>query len=483
MYESPFSSTINNIGRAFKYLWGSYSSQSGGSSTVVVTPQKDRGCFPCTNWYISKDNTCRACNEGASDRVSLNTMGNSYAFASLCIYDICPWPYVPPGTLQMNAYGYYSAPAFDASPSPSKLSDFSDLCKGNIHLGGTVATIAVIAVILLGTYAVAISFAAMGHDEALTTDRRRKLVLGMLLTTVSPAVDFISDLMYIVSTLFYNDIIFIVCCAFYLLPMFFFWRMLLKHGVHFGFYFGKPPAFAVMEKYDSFPKALLGLAGYLPLYIINLPISLPLFLVGHVLYCCKVFPISRVSNLWLRIYTRSTRHTSSVVIIIPLLQQSIFEEMLTESVPQMIIQIVNNTFTNVWTPLSYFSTIMSGVMILNGIWRLVYYRIYLKTAIHAIPTDLENEVFNFSSIEVGERPLGKAASYAKVAQPPVLELNSIVTAVCSPTKSRPNHNRYTLLTLIFLGHPLYNCDADVRKRRIFASDPTARGCECSGASR
>jgi hypothetical protein len=38
----------------------------------------------------------------------------------------------------------------------------------------------------------------------------------------------------------------------------------------------------------------------------------------------------------------------------------------------MVIQIVKNTFTNVWSLLSYFSTAMSSVMILNGIWRLVY---------------------------------------------------------------------------------------------------------------
>jgi hypothetical protein len=273
----------------------------------------------------------------------------------------------------------------------------------------------------------------MGHDEHLSNTRRRKLVVGMLLTTVSPAIDFISDLMYIVSTLFYDDVMCIICCIFYILPMFFFWRMLIKYGVHFGFYIGKPPAFAVMDKYDSIPKALLGLVGYFPLYIINLPISLPLFLLGHVLYCCKVFPITRVSNLWLRLYTRSTRHTSSVNIIIPLLQESIFEEMLTESVPQMVIQILNNTFTNVWSPLSYFSTAMSGVMILNGIWRLVYYRLYLKIKIDAIPTDLSDDVFTSTSIQEGDMPVGKPLSSAKVA--PELELSNIVSAVCCPSRA------------------------------------------------
>jgi hypothetical protein len=222
--------------------------------------------------------------------------------------------------------------------------------------------------------------------------------------------------------------------------MFFFWRMLVKHGVHFSLYFGKPPAFAVMDKYDSIPKALLGLVGYLPLYIINLPISLPLFLVGHVLYCCKVMPISRVSNLWLRLYTRSNKHTSNVVIIIPLLQESIFEEMLTESVPQMIIQIVNNTFTNVWSPLSYFSTTMSALMILNGIWRLCYYRLYLKIKIDAIPTDLSNDVFSFKSIEEGEKSLGKAVKVA--AQ---IELDTIVSAV-SPCSTANPHAPFVLCT-------------------------------------
>ena len=148
--------------------------------------------------------------------------------------------------------------------------------------------------------------------------------------------------------------------------------MLVKHRVHFSFYIGSPPAWATLEKYDSILKAFLGLAGYLPLYIINLPVFLPLFLIGHALYCCKVFPVCRVSNLWLRYYTRSTKHTSNYVILLPMLQESIFEEMITESLPQMILQIINNTLTNMWSPLSYISTAASGIMILDGIWRLGY---------------------------------------------------------------------------------------------------------------
>jgi len=84
----------------------------------------------------------------------------------------------------------------------------------------------------------------------------------------------------------------------------------------------------------------------------------------------------------------------------------------------------------VWSPLSYFSTAMSGIMILNGIWRLVYYRMYMKIAINAIPSSLSDDIFMFSSIEDGESPLGGKYTAVKRA-PPAMELNEIVTAVRS----------------------------------------------------
>jgi hypothetical protein len=425
--------------------------QLGGSWPSFIPDDDEerflgQACFPCGYWYIREGNVCKPCGDGASDRATLNSMGNTFAFATRCVRNICPWPYVvASGPMTNEMWRNVERRKFDSGSPPeySTLSTYvPGVCGTNIHLGGTITTISVIAFIMLLIYSVSISFAAAGRDEQLTSTRRRNLLVGMLMTTASPAVDFISDLMYIVSTLFFNDIICIVCIFFYMLPMFFFWRMLQRHGVHFGFYFGKPPAFAVMEKYDSFPKALLGLAGYLPLYLVNLPVLLPLFVAGHVLYCCKVFPISRVSNLWLHLYTRSNKHTSSVVIIIPLLQESIFEEMLTESVPQMIIQIVNNTLTNGWGPLSYFSTSMSALMILDGVWRLVYYRLYLKIKIDAIPTDLSRDVFNFQCIAEGENSLGKSVK-AEI----LLEMGSIVSAVPPPP---PIHATVTCCNLMLL---------------------------------
>lgn len=413
LHSWSISDSLRSLTVKLKFLWGTSISSGIIGDNIIMTSKSGKGCAPCSNWFISKDNTCQACNQGANDRAALNSLGDTFMFATRCVFDICPWPYVPADMYKLNHV------FADVNSLPL---DSRGVCTA-IHLGGSTATITVIAIILLGTYIASICVAlAVSQDEAMTIIRRRKLVLGMIMTTASPAVDFVSDIMYIVSTLFYDVGILVVACLFFMLPMYFFWRMLNKHGVHFSFYIGSPPAFAVMEKYDSIPKALLGLVGYLPLYVINLPVMLPLFLLGHVLYCCKIFPISRVSNLWLRLYTRSTKHTNNVVIIIPLLQESIFEEMLTESVPQMVIQIVNNSITHVWTPLSYFSTAMSSIMILNGIWRLAYYRLYLKIGVDAIPTDLSDEIFHFSSIEVGAHPIG---SVSGVKSDALMELKTV----------------------------------------------------------
>jgi len=126
------------------------------------------------------------------------------------------------------------------------------------------------------------------------------------------------------------------------------------------------------------PKVIYGFLVHLPFYILNLPTILPLFLAGHFLYCAKLIPLSNVSNMWLRLYTGTIPcvtfsqcvvgessfagrrdHDSKSSIIVHLLQESIFEEIVAESLPQLIIQAINQTMNREWTTLGYISIIMS----------------------------------------------------------------------------------------------------------------------------
>jgi hypothetical protein len=52
-------------------------------------------------------------------------------------------------------------------------------------------------------------------------------------------------------------------------------------------------------------------------------------------------------------------HDSKSSIIVHLLQESIFEEIVAESLPQLIIQAINQTMNQEWTTLGYISIIMS----------------------------------------------------------------------------------------------------------------------------
>ncbi len=191
-------------------LLGIHSTRLGGEWMNLALSMNQNGnlnlqaCFPCSLWQIVKDNTCQPCGAGATDRAALNSLGNSFSFATECVPDICPWPYVVAAESLMNeiALSDFDPRTFPASTPPERSALAKGVCNVNVHLGGTNATIAMIATFMFGCYILAIYLAAEGDDEALTTVRRRRLIVGMLLSTVSPCIDFVSDLMYIVSTLF-----------------------------------------------------------------------------------------------------------------------------------------------------------------------------------------------------------------------------------------------------------------------------------------
>ena len=118
-----------------------------------------------------------------------------------------------------------------------------------------------------------------------------------------------------------------------------------------------------------------------------------------------------------------------------LLQESIFEEIVAESLPQLIIQAINQTMNKEWTTLGYISIIMSvpllhlhiwprfihavaallpsllviviavvvvaihalfrsSLMALNGVYRFLYFFLIKKIPIKEVPSGLEEYVFD-----------------------------------------------------------------------------------------
>jgi len=74
-------------------------------------------------------------------------------------------------------------------------------------------------------------------------------------------------------------------------------------------------------------------------------------------YVCCFTPMA----LALHLHCSGRRdHDSRSSIIVHLLQESIFEEILTESLPQLAIQAANQTLNKEWTNLGFVSIIMCG---------------------------------------------------------------------------------------------------------------------------
>ena len=129
-----------------------------------------------------------------------------------------------------------------------------------------------------------------------------------------------------------------------------------------------------------------------------------------------------------------------------LLQESIFEEIVAESLPQLIIQAINQTMNKEWTTLGYISIIMSvpllhlhiwprfihavaallpsllviviavvvvaihalfrsSLMALNGVYRFLYFFLIKKIPIKEVPSGLEEYVFDVEGVELGKYAL------------------------------------------------------------------------------
>jgi len=220
-----------------------------------------------------------------------------------------------------------------------------------------------------------------------------------------PALDFLSDLVYILTSKFNNIGVFLASVFFFVLPMFMFMRQLMRHRAYIHFYLVRVPKALQLADYDNIPKLIYGFMVHLPFYILNLPTIFPLFLAGHFLYCAKLIPLSNVSNVWLRFYTGRRDHDSRSSIIVNLLQESIFEEIVTESLPQLIIQAVNQTLNKEWTTLGFASMFMSSAMALNGVYRFLYFFLMKKIPIKDVPSGLEEYVFDLDGVELGKYAL------------------------------------------------------------------------------
>jgi len=117
--------------------------------------------------------------------------------------------------------------------------------------------------------------------------------------------------------------------------------------------------------------------------------------IGLLLFATKAFAVSTVSNFWIKYWVWDEANTYREGLYfegrvnVDILNESIYTEILFETLPQIILQTINNFLISQWNFISIFSTIIAGIDLLNGIQRFIYYKVYLRKDLIDIPFQIE----------------------------------------------------------------------------------------------
>ena len=218
--------------------------------------------------------------------------------------------------------------------------------------------------------------------------RNMRLTLALGVYFLIPAVDVVSDLLYIQANAFYHLGFFIAIASFHLQPAITLVGMMFHRGWIPKFRIVPIPGFIFYEEYTK-PKHYI-ITGLLmtPFILLNSPVLLPLFIIGVYLFSCKVFSINSVAEVWYKLWTGKDDWHRKDVISLETLNESLYAQIAFETLPQFSTQIANNILLDNYNAVSTFSTCISGLNLMNGLYRMVYYKLYKRIKITQIPLKL-----------------------------------------------------------------------------------------------
>ena len=200
--------------------------------------------------------------------------------------------------------------------------------------------------------------------------------------------------------MFYDTGLFATATVFLLIHGLLFFKFLFLRGIRAKFWILPMPQNLFFESYNNIFKFLFtGMAG-IPFAFVNLPVLIPTLFIGYVLYIMKSMSIIRVYKKWVYLYSgvysahddidQTKKFTNSMVIDSHILNASIHEEIVFESLPMIVIEIINNIIVlQSAIPYAYFPVAVCGLNVMSGLYHICYYRIYRRIRIVDIPIKID----------------------------------------------------------------------------------------------
>ena len=137
--------------------------------------------------------------------------------------------------------------------------------------------------------------------------------------------------------------------------------------------------------------------------------------------------MGKVRNFWYRRWRgfESKYGDINADIDLKLLNQSLFATFVLESVPQLVIQVINNSLNNTWTAFTVLSVLASLYMLFCGIWKFIYWWWWCGLPLGKVPLSnplgfLGDYVPAFQGLQLDNNKNIRAISVSN----PMIELNN-----------------------------------------------------------
>jgi hypothetical protein len=245
----------------------------------------------------------------------------------------------------------------------------------------------------------------------------------LLLLSFFPAVDTITDLVYILSQDFFNYSLFAASVLCITSQFWVFVVRLKKRRVFEAFkrrtvelaYLKTLPWWPKWASPDSLPVFFALILPFYTVFYVVFPVVW--FFVGYIIYSFQLFPISRISNAWLYMFVYSfkaekdshrRRFDTCDAIILPMVQKGKVEETVLESVPQLVIQLLNGILLGQeFQGFAIFSIVLSVLSLSNTAWYYAYWNLFRCKPIRDVPSSLSLYNYKLSGVKEGVFSFGK----------------------------------------------------------------------------
>jgi len=199
-------------------------------------------------------------------------------------------------------------------------------------------------------------------------------MFGLLYMTALPFADSMTDLGFIfTSDMLSIEVLFIVI-SFPILQL----CLYIYHLYRIGAWPRLPipiPKKIFFHDYGAFYKVIITLLVSIPWLIVNSPFLISWLIIGWFLYITKLIVAGKVERLWLRVWSgKDYKH-------IPFANQKLSNsksagKIVLESMPQFIVQTLNNELLGKWTILNKLSIAFSIIHTMAGLYRLFFFKYY-----------------------------------------------------------------------------------------------------------